>query len=153
MEDTMLDDLPMTPPVPLWTDLYLKFSSEQAAYEQLLAAGLLIETQALLAEDETVIIPAGYAAAPGASVDYVGVITKTSYPDFVPAVTAEREVEGMDGKTFTITEVVTPAEYGEPTFTDLDGWHVNVRLKADQATPANLEQYKVAPANPVRVWA
>ena len=149
----MLDDLPMTPPVPLWTDLYLKFSSEQAAYEQLLAAGLLIETQALLAEDETVIIPAGYAAAPGASVDYVGVITKTSYPDFVPAVTAEREVEGMDGKTFTITEVVTPAEYGEPTFTDLDGWHVNVRLKADQATPANLEQYKVAPANPVRVWA
>ena len=149
----MLDDLPMTPPVPLWTDLYLKFSSEQAAYEQLLAAGLLIETQALLAEDETVIIPAGYAAAPGASVDYIGVITKTSYPDFVPAVTAEREVEGMDGKMFTITEVVTPAEYGEPTFTDLDGWHVNVRLKADQATPANLEQYKVAPANPVRVWA
>jgi hypothetical protein len=149
----MLDDLPLTPPVPLWTDLYLKFSSEQAAYEQLLAAGLLIETQALLAEDETVIIPAGYAAAPGASVDYIGVITKTSYPDFVPAVTAEREVEGMDGKMFTITEVVTPAEYGEPTFTDLDGWHVNVRLKADQATPANLEQYKVAPANPVRVWA
>jgi len=149
----MLDDLPLTPPVPLWTDLYLKFSSEQAAYEQLLAAGLLIETQALLAEDETVIIPAGYAAAPGASVDYVGVITKISYPDFVPAVTAEREVEGMDGKMFTITEVITPAEYGEPTFTDLDGWHVNVRLKADQATPANLEQYKVAPANPVRVWA
>jgi len=149
----MLDDLPLTPPVPLWTDLYLKFSSEQAAYEQLLAAGLLIETQALLAEDETVIIPAGYAAAPGASVDYIGVITKISYPDFVPAVTAEREVEGMDGKMFTITEVITPAEYGEPTFTDLDGWHVNVRLKADQATPANLEQYKVAPANPVRVWA
>ena len=149
----MLDDLPLTPPVPLWTDIYLKFSSEQAAYEQLLAAGLLIETQALLAEDETVIVPAGYAAAPGASVDYIGVITKTSYPDFVPAVTAEREVEGMDGKMFTITEVVTPAEYGEPTFTDLDGWHVNVRLKADQATPANLEQYKVAPANPVRVWA
>jgi hypothetical protein len=149
----MLNDLPLTPPVPLWTDLYLKFSSEQAAYEQLLAAGLLIETQALLAEDETVIIPAGYAAAPGASVDYIGVITKTSYPDFVPAVTAEREVEGMDGKMFTITEVVEHAVYGEPTFTDLDGWHVNVRLKADQATPANLEQYKVAPANPVRVWA
>jgi hypothetical protein len=149
----MLDDLPLTPPVPLWTDLYLKFSSEQAAYEQLLAAGLLIETQALLAEDETVIIPAGYAAAPGASVDYIGVITKISYPDFVPAVTAEREVEGMDGKMFTITEVVEHAVYGEPTFTDLDGWHVNVRLKADQATPANLEQYKVAPANPVRVWA
>jgi len=149
----MLDDLPLTPPVPLWTDLYLKFSSEQAAYEQLLAAGLLIETQALLAEDETVIIPAGYAAAPGASVDYIGVITKTSYPDFVPAVTAEREVEGLDGKTFTITEVVEHAIYGEPTFTDLDGWHVNVRLAASTPTPANLEQYKVTPAAPVRVWA
>jgi len=125
----MLDDLPLTPPVPLWTDLYLKFSSEQAAYEQLLAAGLLIETQALLAEDETVIIPAGYAAAPGASVDYIGVIYKPT------------------GNTIT-------TDMGEqPEMEPIDGWHVNVRLKADQATPANLEQYKVAPANPVRVWA
>jgi hypothetical protein len=149
----MLDDLPLTPPVPLWTDLYLKFSSEQAAYEQLLAAGLLIETQALLAEDETVIVPAGYAAAPGASVDYIGVIYKTSYPDFVPAVTAEREVEGMDGKMFTITEVVTPAEYGEPTFTDLDGWHVNVRLSADRTCPEALQGAIVSPSTPSRVWA
>lgn len=124
----MLDDLPLTPPVPLWTDLYLKFSSEQAAYEQLLAAGLLIETQALLAEDETVIIPAGYAAAPGASVDYIGVIYKPT------------------GNTIT-------TDMGEqPEMAPIDGWHVNVRLKADHLVPA-LDAYKVEPANPVRVWA
>ena len=128
----MLDNLPLSPPVPSWNDLFLRFADADAA--------------------NAVLIPAGYAPV-NASIDTIGIITKTSYPDFVPAVTAEREVEGLDGKMFTITEVVTPAEYGEPVFTDLDGWHVNVRLKADQATPANLEAFKVAPANPVRVWA
>ena len=148
----MLDNLPLSPPVPSWNDLFLRFADADAANAALLAAGLLTETQALLDAEGNVLIPAGYAPV-NASIDTIGVITKTSYPDFVAAVTAEREVEGLDGKTFTITEVVTPAEYGEPVFTDLDGWHVNVRLKADQATPANLEAFKVAPANPVRVWA
>jgi hypothetical protein len=128
MEDTMLDDLPLTPPVPLWTDLYLKFSSEQAAYEQLLAAGLLIETQAMLAEDETVIVPAGYAAAPGASVEYIGVIYKPT------------------GETIT-------TDMGEqPEMEPLPGWHVNVRLAADHLVP-ELDAFKVTPANPVRIWA
>ena len=148
----MLDDLPFSPPVPSWNDLFLRFTDADAATAALLAAGLLTETQALLDEDGNIVQPAGYAPS-NATIDTVGIITRTSYPDFVPAITAEREVEGMDGQMVTITEVVTPAEYGEPVFTDLDGWHVNVRLKADQATPANLEQYKVAPANPVRVWA
>lgn len=148
----MLDNLPLSPPVPSWNDLFLRFADADAATAALLAAGLLTETQALLDAEGNVLIPAGFAPV-NASIDTIGVITKTSYPDFVAAVTAEREVEGLDGKMFTITEVVTPAEYGEPVFTDLDGWHVNVRLKADQATPANLEQYKVAPANPIRVWA
>ena len=148
----MLDNLPLSPPVPSWNDLFLRFADADAANAALLAAGLLTETQALLDAEGNVLIPAGYAPV-NASIDTIGVITRTSYPDFVPAVTAEREVEGLDGKMFTITEVVTPAEYGEPVFTDLDGWHVNVRLKADQATPANLEAFKVAPANPVRVWA
>ena len=148
----MLDNLPLSPPVPSWNDLFLRFADADAANAALLAAGLLTETQALLDADGNVLIPAGFAPV-NASIDTIGIITRTSYPDFVPAVTAEREVEGMDGKMFTITEVVTPAEYGEPVFTDLDGWHVNVRLKADQATPANLEAFKVAPANPVRVWA
>ena len=148
----MLDDLPLSPPVPSWNDLFLRFADADAANAALLAAGLLTETQALLDADGNVLIPAGYAPV-NATIDTVGIITKTSYPDFKPAVTAERDVEGMDGQMVTITEVVTPAEYGEPVFTDLEGWHVNVRLKADQATPANLEQYKVAPANPVRVWA
>jgi hypothetical protein len=138
--------------VPSWNDLYLRFDDQDAATAALLAAGLLTETQALLDADGNVLIPAGYAPV-NASIDTVGIITRTSYPDYVPAVTAEREVEGFDGQVTTVTEVITPAEYGEPVFTDLDGWHVNVRLKADQATPANLEQYKVAPANPVRVWA
>ena len=148
----MLDNLSLSPPVPSWNDLFLRFADADAANAALLAAGLLTETQALLDADGNVLIPAGYAPV-NASIDTIGIITRTSYPDFVAAVTAEREVEGMDGKMFTITEVVTPAEYGEPVFTDLDGWHVNVRLKADQATPANLEAFKVAPANPVRVWA
>ena len=52
----MLDEQPVAP----WTDLYLRFSSEQVAYEQLLAAGLLQE---------------GYAPV-DASVDYIGVIYK-----------------------------------------------------------------------------
>jgi hypothetical protein len=124
----LIDDLPLTPPVPLWTDLYLKFSSEQAAYEQLLAAGLLIETQALLAEDETVIIPAGYAAAPNASVDYIGVIYKPT------------------GNTIT-------TDMGEqPEMAPIDGWHVNVRLAANHLVP-ELDAFKVTPANPVRIWA
>ena len=72
----MLDDLPLTPPVPLWNDLMLRFASEQEATEQLLAAGLLIETHALLDADEQVIQPAGHAPAPGASIDTVGVIYK-----------------------------------------------------------------------------
>lgn len=148
----MLDDLPLSPPVPSWNDLYLRFDDADAATAALLAAGLLTETQALLDADGNVLMPAGYAPV-NATIDTVGIITRTSYPDFVPAVTAEREVEGFDGQVTTVTEVITPAEYGEPVFTDLEGWHVNVRLKADQATPANLEQYKVAPANPVRVWA
>ena len=125
----MLDDLPLTPPVPLWNDLMLRFASEQEATEQLKAAGLLVDTQALLDADNNVLVPAGHAPAAGASVDTVGVIYKPT------------------GNTIT-------TDMGEqPEMAAIDGWHVNVRLKADQATPANLEQYKVAPANPVRVWA
>jgi hypothetical protein len=125
----MLDDLPLTPPVPLWTDLYLKFSSEQAAYEQLLAAGLLIETQALLAEDETVIVPAGYAAAPSASVDYIGVIYKP-------------------------TGQMIETDMGEqPEMEPLPGWHVNVRLSADRTCPEALQGAIVSPSTPSRVWA
>lgn len=148
----MLDDLHLSPPVPSWNDLFLRFTDADAATAALLAAGLLTETQALIDAEGNVLMPAGYAPV-NATIDTVGIITRTSYPDFVPAVTAEREVEGFDGKMYTITEVVTPAEYGEPVFTDLEGWHVNVRLAASTPTPANLEQYKVAPANPVRVWA
>lgn len=148
----MLDTLPLSPPVPSWNDLYLRFADADAATAALLAAGLLTETQALLDAEGNVLIPAGFAPV-NASIDTIGVITRTSYPDFVPAVTAEREVEGLDGKTFTITEVVAHAVYGEPTFTDLDGWHVNVRLAASTPTPANLVAYLVKPAAPVRVWA
>lgn len=149
----MLNDFPLAPPVPSWNDLYLRFTDADAANAALLAAGLMTETQALVDSEGNVLQPAGYAPAPHATIDTVGIITRTSYPDFKPAVTEEREVEGMDGQMVTITEVVTPEEYGEPVFTELEGWHVNVRLKADQATPDNLVQYQVAPANPVRIWA
>ena len=124
----MLDNLPLSPPVPSWNDLFLRFADADAATAALLAAGLLTETQALLDADGNVLHPAGYAPV-NATIDTVGTIYKPT------------------GNTIT-------TDMGEqPEMAPLDGWHVNVRLKADQATPANLEQYKVAPANPVRVWA
>ena len=124
----MLDDLPLTPPVPVWNDLMLRFASEQEATEQLAAAGLLIETQALLDADEQVIIPAGHAPAPGASIDTIGVIYKPT------------------GQTIT-------TDMGEQLeMAPIDGWHVNVRLKADHLVP-ELDTFKVTPANPVRIWA
>lgn len=124
----MLDNLPLSPPVPSWNDLFLRFADADAATAALLAAGLLTETQALLDADGNVLMPAGYAPS-NATIDTVGTIYKPT------------------GNTIT-------TDMGEqPEMAALDGWHVNVRLKADQATPANLEQYKVAPANPVRVWA
>jgi len=124
----MLDNLPLSPPVPSWNDLFLRFADADAATAALLAAGLLTETQALLDADGNILQPAGYAPV-NATIDTVGTIYKPT------------------GNTIT-------TDMGEqPEMAPLDGWHVNVRLKADQATPANLEQYKVAPANPVRVWA
>jgi len=124
----MLDDLPLTPPVPLWNDLRLRFASEAEATEQLLAAGLLIETQALIGPDEQVIQPAGHAPAPGATIDTVGVIYKPT------------------GETVT-------TDMGEqPEMAPIEGWHVNVRLAADHLVP-ELDAYKVTPANPVRIWA
>ena len=125
----MIDDLPLAPAVPLWTDLFLKFTSEEAAYAALLAAGLLTETQAFLDQEGNVLQPAGYAAAPGASVDYVGVIYKPT------------------GNTIT-------TEMGEqPEMAPLDGWHVNVRLSADRNCPEALQGAVVSPATPSRVWA
>jgi hypothetical protein len=124
----MIDDLPLTPPVPSWNDLFLKFDDADAANAALLAAGLLTETLAMLDSDGNVLIPAGYAPV-NASIDTVGVIYKPT------------------GQTIT-------TDMGEqPEMAPLDGWHVNVRLRADQATPAGLTQYVVTPANPVRIWA
>lgn len=124
----MLDDLPLAPPVPSWNDLFLRFTDADAATAALLAAGLLTETQALLDKDGNVLIPAGYAPV-NATIDTVGLIYKPT------------------GNTIT-------TDMGEqPEMAALDGWHVNVRLKADQATPASLVQYQVTPANPVRIWA
>lgn len=124
----MLDDLPLSPPVPSWNDLYLKFADADAANAALLAAGLLTETQALLDADGNVLMPAGYAPV-NASIDTVGTIYKP-------------------------TGNMIETDMGEqPEMAALDGWHVNVRLKADQATPDSLVQYKVEPANPVRIWA
>jgi hypothetical protein len=106
----------------------LRFASEQEATEQLLAAGLLVETQAVLDAEGTILKPAGHAPAPGASIDTVGVIYKPT------------------GNTIT-------TDMGEqPEMAPIDGWHVNVRLKADHLVPS-LDAYKVTPAVPVRVWA
>lgn len=37
--------------------------------------------------------------------------------------------------------------------TPLSGWHVNFRILNGSDLPADLQQYVVTPANPVRVWA
>ena len=123
----MLDDLPLSPPVPSWNDLYLRFADADEAHEQLLAAGLLTKTQALLDADGNVLQPAGYAPV-NASIDTVGVIYKP-------------------------TGATIETDMGEqPEMAAIDGWHVNVRLRADQTAPS-LDAYKVEPANPVRIWA
>lgn len=124
----MLDDLPLTPPVPLWNDLMLRFASEQEATEQLLAAGLLQETQALIGPDEQILQPAGHAPAPGASIDSIGTIYQPT------------------------GNMITTDMGEQPEMAPLPGWHVNVRLAADHLVAA-LDGYKVEPAVPVRVWA
>lgn len=124
----MLNDLPLAPPVPSWNDLFLRFTDADAATAALLAAGLLTETQAVIDSEGNVLIPAGYAPV-NATIDTIGLIYKPT------------------GNTIT-------TDMGDqPEMAALEGWHINVRLKADQATPANLVQYQVTPANPVRVWA
>lgn len=124
----MLDDLPLSPPVPSWNDLYLRFTDADAANAALLAAGLLTETQALLDADGNVLIPAGYAPV-NATIDTVGTIYKPT------------------GNTIT-------TDMGEqPEMAPLDGWHVNVRLSADKTCPESLQSAIVSPVTPVRVWA
>jgi hypothetical protein len=103
-----------------FNDLMLRFASEQEATEQLAAAGLLVEFKT----QES----AGYAPAPGASVDYIGVIYKPT------------------GNT------ITTSMGEQPEMAPIEGWHVNVRLKADHLVPG-LDPYRVAPLHPVRVWA
>ncbi len=103
-----------------FNDLMLRFADEAEATEQLAAAGLLVEFKT----QES----AGYAPAPGASIDTIGVIYKPT------------------GNTIT-------TDMGEqPEMEPLPGWHVNVRLKADHLVPG-LDPYRVAPVHPVRVWA
>ena len=123
----MLDNLPLSPPVPSWNDLFLRFADADAATAALLAAGLLTETQALLDADGNVLQPAGYAPN-GAAIDIIGTIYKP-------------------------TGSVTETELGpRPEMAALDGWHVNVRLEANTPTPDSLVTYQVFPAAPVRVW-
>jgi hypothetical protein len=103
-----------------FNDLMLRFADEAEATEQLLAAGLLIEFKT----QES----AGYAPAPGASIDTIGVIYKPT------------------GNTI----ITSMGE--QPEMAPLPGWHVNVRLKVDHLVPG-LDPYRVAPLHPVRVWA
>lgn len=123
----MLDDLPLSPPVPSWNDLFLRFTDADAATAALLAAGLLTETQALLDAEGNILQPAGYAPV-NASIDTIGIIYKPT------------------GNTIA-------TDMGEqPEMAPLDGWHVNVRLTGEQETPDSLVASQVFPANPVRVW-
>lgn len=123
----MLDDLPLSPPVPSWNDLFLRFADADAANAALLAAGLLTETQALLDADGNILQPAGYAPV-NATIDTIGIIYKPT------------------GNTIA-------TDMGEqPEMAPLDGWHVNVRLAGEQETPDSLVASQVFPANPVRVW-
>lgn len=124
----MLDDLHLSPPMPSWNDLFLRFTDADAATAALLAAGLLTETQALLDADGNILQPAGYAPV-NASIDTIGIIYKPT------------------GNTIA-------TDMGEqPEMEPLPGWHVNVRLSADRTCPEVLQGAIVSPSTPSRVWA
>ena len=118
--------LPLTPAKPLFNDYYCKFASEEAANSALVSAGVLAHVDAILDEDETVVQPAGFVTANGASVDVIGQIFKPT-----------GETQQTDFGTV-------------PVMAAVDGWHVNVRSSTEVAA---LKQYDVAPATPARVWA
>lgn len=50
-----------------------------------------------------------------------------------------------------ITKVISWDEEGTPTYSDPEGWLVN--LRSDEELPATLSEYQVFPVSPVRVWA
>lgn len=121
------------------SDLYLKFASAEEADPVLFDT---IETHV----DEN-----GLPVAP----DMEGV-----YPEGSVVKTEKRQKflnTDIIGDIFKPTGEMTTVEGpgGEqievPVLAKLDGYHVNVRPAGEDVSA--LEQFKVAPANPVRVWA
>lgn len=126
-QDAPAPELPVAPAKPLFNDYYLKFDNEEAANAALAAAGVLVQVDAVLDENEQVIQPAGFAPATGVSVDVIGVIHKPT------------------------GNMIATVELGEmPEMAAVPGWHVNVRASAEIEA---LKQYDIAPATPARVWA
>lgn len=123
----MATELPAVSAKPLFNDYYCKFESEEAANAALVAAGALVQTDAVIDENEQVIQPAGFTPAAGVSIDVIGVIHKPT-GNMIPTV-----------------------EFGEqPEMAAIPGWHVNVRSSTEIEA---LKTYDIAPATPVRIWA
>lgn len=73
---------------------------------------------------------------------------------FIPNSGFAVDVIGKLYKQSLETETFTDAdgnEYTVPKLEELDGWHVNVRCM--EIVPSGIQQYKVEPKSPMRVWA
>lgn len=103
------------------TDFYLKFADENEAHS------VLYRIEGAVEADEDLGIEAveGYEVPNYRNIDTIGIIHE-------------------DGEWDEEGQVIT-----EPT--QLDGWHVNVRL-IDGEDESALEPFMVNPATPIRVW-
>lgn len=92
------------------------------------AESILVEAEVgIVGEEENSFVPNS-----GFAVDVIGKLYKHSL---------ETETyTDMDGNEYTV-----------PKMEELDGWHVNVRCM--EIVPSALQQYKVEPKSPMRVWA
>lgn len=140
-------------------DYYLKADSEADLWRVLTAAGAAVEVQ--VKDTDNNVVETRHAAAPGWSIDLVGVITKP---------TGNLITGQYDGKPVTFPEVTT-----------LSGFHANLRGPGDLApttvttpyqpttaelldpafvmpppttvvTPSILEPLLVYPTTPTRTW-
>ena len=104
------------------TDYYLKFNSEAEAKAVLYRIEGAVEAD----PENGIEAQEGYEVPNYVNIDTIGIIYKP---------TGEM-LQGEDG-TY-------------PTMSPIDGWHVNVRVVAEDATA--LEPFKVIPTAPIRIW-
>lgn len=123
----------------MYTTHFLKFPDQDVFDEAMSEAGYKIVTEAQLDEDNNIIFPASVSystdaiSGPGA-IDIIGTIYNSD------AVYGEPDAEGMP-------TLVSPA-------TPIDGFHVNICLRADVSLPEQFGSYVLnpAPSTPSRTF-